>query len=289
MSRHKRPLATAAGIYVLLALFMFGCQRSFLYFPDETGLEPGQPGVQVVKLRSEADLELAHLYRPPLAPDGPVVVVFHGNAGHAGYRVRKFRDLLEAGFGVFFAEYRGYGGNPGEPDEAGLTADARAIMAYFENEGIDPRRIVLYGESLGTGVAVKMAAEHPVAGLILEAPYTSIADVAQAHYWYLPAHWLVLDRWDSASRIGKVKAPVLVVQGEADRVIPVRFGRQMFELAPEPKSALFQPGAGHNNLFDYPEVVARVIAFVWEQVPGPAGGLYAAPSHARAAGGIELK
>jgi hypothetical protein len=255
---------------VLIALVMFGCQRSFLYFPDKTAPEPGQPGVQVVRLLSEPDLELAHLYHPPRAPNGPVVVVFHGNAGHAGYRVPKFRDLLDAGFGVFFAEYRGYGGNPGRPDETGLTADARAVMAYFQSEGVDPGRIVLYGESLGAGVAVKMAVEHPVAGVVLEAPYTSIADVAQAHYWYLPARWLVLDKWDVAARIGKVSAPVLVVQGEADRVIPVRFGKRVFELASEPKAALFHPRAGHNDLFEYPEVVERVIAFVREQVPGTA-------------------
>lgn len=270
MSGLRRPLPARIGICVLIALVMFGCQRSFLYFPDKTAPEPGQPGVRVVKLLSEPDLELAHLYHPPGAPDGPVVVVFHGNAGHAGYRVTKFRDLLDAGFGVFFAEYRGYGGNPGWPDEAGLTADASAVMAYFQSEGVDPGRIVLYGESLGAGVAVKMAAEHPVAGLVLEAPYTSIADVAQVHFWYLPARWLVPDNWDVADRIGKVSAPVLVVHGEADRVIPVRFGRRVFELASEPKAALFHPRAGHNDLFAYPEVVERVIAFVREQVPGTA-------------------
>jgi len=270
MSGLTRPLAAATGVYVLIALVMFGCQRSFLYFPDNTAPEPGQPGVQVVKLLSEPDLELAHLYHPPRAPNGSVVVVFHGNAGHAGYRVSKFRDLLDAGFGVFFAEYRGYGGNPGQPDEAGLTADASAVMAYFQSEGVDPGRIVLYGESLGAGVAVKMATEHSVAGVVLEAPYTSIADVAQTHYWYLPARWLVLDKWDVADRIGKVSAPVLVVQGEADRVIPVRFGKRVFELASEPKAALFHPRAGHNDLFEYPEVVERVIAFVREQVPGTA-------------------
>ena len=166
MSGLTKPLAAAIGVYVLIALVMFGCQRSFLYLPDKTALEPGQPGVQVVRLLSEPDLELVHLYHPPRTPNGPVVVVFHGNAGHAGYRVPKFRDLLDAGFGVFFAEYRGYGGNPGRPDETGLTADARAVMAYFQSEGVDPGRIVLYGESLGAGVAVKMAAEHPVAGVV---------------------------------------------------------------------------------------------------------------------------
>jgi len=272
MSGLARPLAVAIGLYLLIALVMFGCQRSFLYHPDKTALEPGRTGVQLVKLLSEPGLELAHLYRPPGAPNGPVVVVFHGNAGNAGHRVRKFRNLLDADFGVFFAEYRGYGGNPGQPAEAGLTADARAVMDHLETAGVGPGRILLYGESLGTGVAVKMAVEYPVAGVILEAPYTSIADVAQEHYWYLPARWLVLDEWDIAGRIGKVSAPLLVVQGEGDRVIPLRFGKRVFELASEPKAALFHPRAGHNNLFAYPEVFERVIAFVREQVPGVLDG-----------------
>ena len=267
MSRLTRPLATVLAAYLFLVLVMTGCQRSFLYFPDETALAPKRPGLQLVRLPSEEDLVLSHLYHPPRLSDGPVVVLFHGNAGHAGHRVRKFRPLLDAGFGVFFAEYRGYGGNPGSPDEAGLTADAGSVMTYLENEGIDFGRVLLYGESLGNGPAVKMAAEHPVAGLILEAPYTSIAEIAQTHYWYLPARWLLLDKWELAARIGEVAAPVLVIHGEADRVIPVEFGRRVFELAPEPKAALFHPRAGHNNLFADPEVVQRVVAFVEAQVP----------------------
>ncbi len=137
MSRLTRPVAYAVGIYVLIAASMFGCQRSLLYLPDDRALQPGRSGVEAVTLLSEPDLELTHLYRPPRAPDGPVVVVFHGNAGHAGYRVAKFHALLDAGFGVFFAESRGYGGNPGSPDEAGLTADGRqaGVRAGPRTEG----------------------------------------------------------------------------------------------------------------------------------------------------------
>ena len=267
--RTKRPLA-ALGACLVILLVVTGCQRSLLYFPDNTASVPSRPGLQVITLRSETDLVLAHLYHPPCAPDGPVVALFHGNAGHAGHRVSKFRDLLDAGFGVLFAEYRGYGGNPGRPDESGLTADARSVMAYLQSRGVEPERIVLYGESLGTGLAVKMAAEHPVAGVVLEAPYTSIAEVAQARFWYLPVAWLIADKWELAARIGEVTAPLLVLHGEADRVIPVRFGKRVFALAETPKAALFHPQAGHNDLFDYPEVVQRVIAFVREQVPGAA-------------------
>lgn len=271
MSGLPLTLAIALGLYLLLALAMFGCQRSFLYFPDTSRPDPrgaGVEGLATVRLESEPGLEVEHWYRPPAADDGPVLVVFHGNAGHIGHRVSKFRAFLDAGIGLFLAEYRGYGGNAGRPDEAGLTADARAVMSYLAGEGIAADRLILFGESLGGGPAVKMAVEFPVAGLVLESPFTSVADVAQAHYWYLPARWLVLDRWDNASRIVGLGAPLLIVHGERDRVVPVRFGRRLFDIAPEPKRALIVPDAGHNDLFDRGEVRDAVMAFVHERVPG---------------------
>lgn len=276
MSGLTSTLGIAVGLYVLLALVMFGCQRSFLYFPDRS--EPqlaaaGADGFAAVTLESGDGLRLRHWYRPPREEGGPVVVVFHGNAGHIGHRVEKFRALLDAGFGLFLAEYRGYGGNPGKPEEGAMSDDARTVMAYLlEGIGIPGARLVVYGESLGGGPAVKMAAEHPVAGLVLEAPFTSIADVAQSHYWYLPARWLVLDRWDNARHIAGLKAPLLILHGEADRVVPTRFGRELYALAPEPKEALFLPGAGHNDLLAYPEAAERVIAFVRAETTGPGAG-----------------
>lgn len=265
MSGITTTLAIAVALYVVLALVMFGCQRSFLYFPDSSRPDlqgAGVDGLAEVRLESEPGVEVAHWYRPPAADNGPVLVVFHGNAGHIGHRVSKFRPFLDAGFGLFLAEFRGYGGNAGKPDEAGLTADARAVMTDLGREGIAGDRLIVYGESLGGGPAVKMAVEFPVAGLVLEAPFTSVADVAQAHYWYLPARWLVLDTWDNAARIGDLRAPLLLLHGENDRVIPVRFGRRLFEQAPEPKQALFVPDGDHNDLFDYPEVIDAVLAFV---------------------------
>jgi len=270
MSGITTTLAVAFGLYLLLALLMFGCQRSFLYFPDESTPDLDAAGVadlEVVRLQSEPGLETEHWYRPAVADDGPVLVVFHGNAGHIGHRVPKYRPLLDAGFGIFFAEYRGYGGNPGKPDEAGLTADAQAVMEYLAGRGVAGDRLILYGESLGGGPAVKMAVDHEVAGLVLESPFTSIGDVAQSHYWYLPARWLVLDKWDNAGRIAGLRAPLLLIHGESDRVVPTKFGRALFELAPEPKQALFVPGGDHNGLYGNPEVVIAVTAFVRDQVP----------------------
>jgi fermentation-respiration switch protein FrsA (DUF1100 family) len=223
--------------------------------------------MEAVTVTTEDGLDLVHWYRPPTAPNGLVVVIFHGNAGHIGDRVPKYWPLLQAGLGVFFAEYRGYGGNPGRPSEDGLTADGLSVMAYLSARGIAPERIILYGESLGTGLAIKLAAGRPVAGLILEAPPGSIAEVAQAHYWYVPAKWLLLDQWNAIDLMGQVAAPLLLMHGEADGVVPVRFGRRVYKAADGPKEALFLPRGGHADLYSFPEVPARVIDFVRRQAP----------------------
>jgi uncharacterized protein len=148
-------------------------------------------------------------------------------------------------------EYRGYGGNPGTPTEDGLSADGAAAVDFLGREGILPNRLVLYGESLGSGVAVTLAAQRDIAGLILEAPFTNVAEVAQHHYSFVPASVLVADRFDSLAKIGGVKAPILVLHGERDRVVPIRFGRALFDAAPEPKEFWFSRDAGHENLMRF--------------------------------------
>ncbi|RMD63418.1 MAG: alpha/beta hydrolase [Alphaproteobacteria bacterium] len=258
-------IVTAFSAYLVLTGAMFLMQRAFLY-PGGGG-EPdiasaGVAGLREVVTTTADGLRLVHWYRPPPAPDAPVVVVFHGNAGHLGDRVPKLASLLEAGFGMMFVGYRGFGSNPGRPTEDDLSADARLVLDWLGDQGIPAERLVLYGESLGTGVAVKMAAERPVAAVVLEAPYTSIADVAQSHYWFLPARWLLLDKWNSLGRIVAIDTPLLVLHGARDRTVPLRFGERLFATAREPKEMLVIPEAAHTDLFDFPEVRERVIAFV---------------------------
>ncbi len=258
--------------YVLLCAFMFFMQRSLLYpagrdRPDLASY--GRQDIAAVTTSPEADVTLTHWYRPPRGPQAdrqPVVVMFHGNAGHIGDRVDKHRQLLDTtDFGVLFVGYRGYGGNPGKPSQEGLTADARSVMAWLEEQGISDDRIVILGESLGSAVAVQIAAERPVAAVVLEAPMSSIADVAQAHYWYLPARWLLLDKWDSKARIADIDAPLLVVHGGKDAVVPQRFGRRLFDAAVSPKEALYIDDGQHSDLFSHPQVFDRVVRFIDEE------------------------
>lgn len=174
-------LGFAVVAYAALVAGLFFFQRQLLYLPDRThpelvGLE--QLGVREVTLSTEDGLSLLSWYLPP-RHGRPVIAYFHGNGGHVGYRAQRLLRFAREGYGVLMPEYRGYGGNPGTPNETGFYADGRAALGFLERETVAPTRLVLYGESLGSGVAVELAVQHEIAGLILEAPFTSVAEVAQ--------------------------------------------------------------------------------------------------------------
>ena len=258
--------------YVIFTGGVFLFQRSLLYPASQNVPNPaayGVPGIEEVQTETADGLRLTHWYRPPREPGAAVVVVFHGNAGNLGDRVPKLVEILRAGYGMLLMGYRGYGGNQGRPSEEALTGDARGLLDWLAGQGVPPERTVLYGESLGSGIAVKLAAEREVAGVILEAPYTSIAELAQLHYWYLPAKWLILDRWNSLDIVAGLRAPLLVVHGGRDRTVPPRYSRRLFEAAPEPKEYFLFDQASHNDLYDFPQVPARVIDFLRRQAPAP--------------------
>ncbi|MBL8706608.1 MAG: alpha/beta hydrolase [Rhodospirillales bacterium] len=262
-------LVTGLVVYggLLAGLYVF--QRQLLYHPSATVPDRARAGVadmRAVALRTEDGLDLLAWYKPPAAPGGRLVILFHGNAGNIGHRAHKARRFLDAGFGVLLVSWRGFAGNAGAPSEEGLMRDARAAMAFARAEGFTPGRIAFYGESLGSGLAVAMAAEAadagtPVAGVVLEAPYTTIPAVAQHHYFYVPATLLVHDKFDSLSRIARIKTPLLVVHGVRDRTVPVRFGEMLFAAAREPKQALWLSEAAHNNVYEF-GAGERVVAFL---------------------------
>jgi fermentation-respiration switch protein FrsA (DUF1100 family) len=176
--------------------------------------------------------------------------MFHGNGGSLRgerYRLKRFKD---AQMGVLLLAYRGYSGNAGSPSEQGLYADARAALDWLEASGVETKSIVLYGISLGSGVATMMAAERDFAALVLESPYTSTVDVAAWRFPVVPVSWLMEDRFESLARIGSITEPLLVMHGDRDVVIPQRFGRQLFAAANQPKQGFWPHGLGHNDIFD---------------------------------------
>lgn len=244
------PRSFGAGPFSVLR----AAQRALTYFPDPTRPTPAEAGVSAlvpVALETEDGLALLAWHAPPRRETLPSLVYFHGNAGHIGMRGFKVRAFLNAGLGVLLTTWRGYSGNPGTPSEAGLYADGRASRAFLRARGCDDGRQILYGESLGTGVAVHLAAEAAPAALVLEAPFTSVADVAADRFPFLPVRPLIVDRFDSARKLRAVTAPLLIVHGERDEVVPVRHGRRLHARAREPKEAAFLPEAGHADLHDF--------------------------------------
>jgi uncharacterized protein len=271
-----RLLAIAVCLYASVVVALFLLQRRLLFRPGPRRPELGELalfGVREVAVTTRDGLSLLSWYLPP--PSGrPVILYFHGNGGHIGYRAERLRRFAGAGYGVLLLEYRGYGGNPGRPSEPGLYADAEAAMAFLERQGVAPERIVLWGESLGSAVAVHLAAGRRVAGIVLEAALTSVADIAQLHYPAIPAALLVRDRFDALSRIGQVRSPLLVLHGGRDTIVPIRFGRRLFDAAPGPKEGWFEPRAEHETLAAFGALEAAM-AFIERQFRPAAAGVAA--------------
>lgn len=180
----------------------------------------------------------------------PVLLWCHGNAGNLIHRLDNLSRLVLLGLSVFVFDYRGYGLSKGKPTEEGLYQDARAAHRYVvETRGVEPRRLVVFGRSLGASVAGALTAQRPAAGLILESPFPSVAAVAREQLWGLPAHWLLQSRFRLIDRLKAVHVPVLVIHGEQDHMIPIKFGRQVFAAANPPKSFYAIPGADHNDTY----------------------------------------
>jgi uncharacterized protein len=252
------------AVYGGLVALMYVAQRSLMYLPERQRTIPadaGLPGAEEIVLDT-ADGERVIAWHVPPRDGRPVVVYFHGNGGSLRYRVGRFRALTGQGTGLVALSYRGYGGSSGSPSEAGLIADGEAAYR-FAAARYPPERIALWGESLGSGVAIAVAAAHPVARLVLESPFTSAADVGARVYWFMPVRLLMKDQFRSDLRIGKVNAPLLVLHGERDAVVPFALGRRLFALANEPKRFVPFADGNHNDL-DRFGAFAEALAFVAE-------------------------
>ena len=242
-----------AGIYVIAAGSLYVFQRRLIYLPDtdrEAPAEAGLSGVREVVLETPDGARLIAWY-VPAARGKPTLLYFHGNAGSLADRADRIRRFAGAGYGVFMPSYRGYSGSTGSPSEAAINADARLAYEHLRGLGVAERAIVLYGESLGSGVAVRLASEQLVGAVILDAPYTSLPDVGKMLYPVMPVRTFMVDRFDSKKYIAAVRAPILIMHGTNDTVIPLGLGQALFEAAPEPKEMVVFKGAGHSDIYAY--------------------------------------
>ena len=253
----------ASTLFALVSAGGFLLQRRLMYFPDTVRTAPeslGLVGVEERILKAPDGAEVVTWYARA-RPGQPTLLYFHGNAGSLAARFERVAKFQADGRGMLMMTYRGYGGSSGRPSERANVADAGLAYDMLIREGVRPADIILFGESLGTGVAVQIAAEREVGGVILDSPYTSMVEVARLHYPWLPVRWLLLDRYETMRHVGQMRAPLLVLHGERDSIVPVDMGRAVFAAASVAKEIATYPEAGHilHYLYGSYEVVRRWI------------------------------
>jgi hypothetical protein len=236
---------------VLILAVVWTQQRRLIYFPFGAVPDPravGLEGATPVTFPTADGLVLNGWFVSRTPTPDFTAIVFNGNAGHRAFRAPLADALARANLAVLLFDYRGFGGNPGVPTEDGLKHDARAARDFVvARADVDRNRLVYFGESLGTAVAAGLAVDYPPAALVLRSPFTSMTDVGRHHYPIVPVRWLLRDRYDTIDRIAHVKAPVMVIGGDADRIVPIAQTRRVFEAARDPKSLLVIKGADHND------------------------------------------
>jgi len=258
-------VAVIAAVLVLI----WATQRRFMYFPTQevpTLGDVGLTNVEPVTLKTTDGLDLSGWF---VAASGPLprvtVLVFNGNAGNRAHRSPLAAALHRHDLQVLLVDYRGYGGNPGSPTEKGLAADSRAARAFLIGRpDVDASRLVYFGESLGTAVAVDLAVEHAPAALVLRSPFTSMGDLGQHHYPFLPVRLLLRDRFATIDKIRRIRVPLLVIAGGRDRIVPIENSRRLYDAAVAPKTLLVLPDADHNDdeLLAGDDMIRAIIRFL---------------------------
>ncbi len=288
----SRTIIIAAGYVVVVVaavLALIGTlQRRFMYFPSGGVPTPGEAGltdVEPVTFETSDGLVLGGWFFATSGPPPRVtVLVFNGNAGNRAHRGPLATALHRHGLQVLLVDYRGYGGNPGTPTEKGLDVDARAARAYLAGRpDVDRSRLVYFGESLGTAVAVKLAVAHPPAALVLRSPFTSMTDLGRHHYPLLPVRLLLRDRFEAIDLIQRVRAPLLVIAGGQDRIVPIENSRRLYDAAAAPKKLLVLPDGDHNDdeLLAGDEMIQTIVRFLQPltTTSAPAGSSGASGAH----------
>jgi dipeptidyl aminopeptidase/acylaminoacyl peptidase len=250
---------------LVIAGWVYFNQRSLLYFPDVDVKAPSEYGLlnmQDLTIKSLDGTNIQLWYQEP--KDGmPVVLYLHGNSYNLGQRVHRFQELTDMGYGIIAPSYHGFGKSEGKPSRKAILSDARAAVKFLQDNGYSSEKSIVIGESLGSGVAVAIANEFQFAGVFLITPYTSIANRAQEIYWYLPVSILIKDNFISYDKIDKINAPLLIIHGTKDDIIPHSHSEELIDLANEPKKLIIYEGKGHSN-FDNREIFKELTRYFIE-------------------------
>lgn len=249
---------TVAALYVAFAVVLTVFQSAFIY-PAPRGAASIPAGFEPIAYSTSDGLDIAAGYRAA-APGRPTILYFHGNGADWQSSVIATDTMVPAGYGVLAAEYRGYRGNPGSPSEEGLYRDGRAALAWLAERGVEPADTVIIGNSIGSGVAAKMAAESAPAALVLISPFASLKQLVGEKMWWLPTGLLLRDRYDTIAALAEYDGPVLIMHGDADTLIPLAHARQLARSKPGAELAVFA-GIGH-DLAWHPDAEARALEFM---------------------------
>ena len=245
--------------YIIIVLFTYLYQRKLLYHPSEnnyTGDEI-QFEYKEVFIEVDKDIKLKSWFLEKDLKKDKTILYFHGNAGDLSNRVHKLNELNKFNVNILIISWRGFSGNPGKPTEENLYNDARKSVEWLNQIGVKNKSIILYGESLGTGVAVELGKSNIFNSIILESPFTSIAKAAKIYYPYLPINLLLKDRYDSIDKIGKINKPVLIMHGMKDDIIPFTMGIEIFNKANQPKYSFFPKD--DNHMMDFNNILLNEI------------------------------
>jgi fermentation-respiration switch protein FrsA (DUF1100 family) len=245
-------------IYILILVFLYFNQRNLLYHPNENNYSGDKIAVDIKKVTilTSDNIELLGWYHEKNIKDFKTIIYFHGNAGSLENRIHKLNHFHEMNVNFLIIAWRGFSGNNGNPSEQGLYVDGKSAIDWLIKKGVDEKNLILYGESLGTGVATHLAQNRSFAGVILETPFTSMIDAAKIFYPYIPVNLLLKDKFENYKKIKNVKLPILVMHGEKDQIVPFSMGKKIYEMANEPKYFYFTKYDDHMMEYDEKLVLA---------------------------------
>ena len=245
-------------IYSFLIVFLYFKQRSLLYHPNENNYSGDKIIVDIekVKIKTSDNINLLGWYHEKNLKEFKTLIFFHGNAGSLENRIHKLNHFRDMNINFLIIAWRGFSGNSGKPSENGLYKDGKSAIDWLIEKGVSEKNLILYGESLGTGVATHLAQNRNFSGLILETPFTSMIDAAKNFYPYIPVKLLLKDKFENYKKIKNINSPILVMHGEADQIVPFSMGKKIYEMANEPKYSYFTNYDNHMMEYDENLVLA---------------------------------
>ena len=252
--------------YLLVVVFIFFNQRNLLYHPFENNYNKDQANFSYEEVfipTSDGNSLKGWFHKKDLIQK-KTLVFFHGNAGNLNNRIYKLNLIKEFDINFLIVAYRGFSGNKGKPTEKGLYDDARSSLDWLKKQKVKEDKIIVYGESLGTGVSVEVAQNKKFAGIILESPFTSMVDAGKFYYFYLPVSLLLKDRYETIKKLKNIKIPILVMHGKKDKIVPFHMGEQIFEKANEPKFSYFPDNDDH--MMDYNEDLLKTLSIFFKTI-----------------------